>query len=169
MALKKCNECGGVLSDKAFFCPHCGLPMGDPAHFFCYPTFLLIRDFGEIKANLNEGFSIRKRYIGRDGPKVKISGEYKGQPPDYLRGRMDLLDKYFKVIGTAYFHDFSGWNKGNQRVVLHLQCEMDGKPVIYSDSALEECLYIIQCKCGKDRHYISPSREIDSTVIEDPF
>ena len=26
MALEKCRECGGQLSTKARFCPHCGAP-----------------------------------------------------------------------------------------------------------------------------------------------
>ena len=26
MALTKCNECGGQLSDRAMACPHCGAP-----------------------------------------------------------------------------------------------------------------------------------------------
>ena len=26
MALEKCSECGGQVSTKARFCPHCGVP-----------------------------------------------------------------------------------------------------------------------------------------------
>lgn len=31
MALAKCPECGGQVSDAATACPHCGYPMGDVA------------------------------------------------------------------------------------------------------------------------------------------
>lgn len=31
MALKKCSECGGNVSDKAVSCPHCGNPMNLPS------------------------------------------------------------------------------------------------------------------------------------------
>lgn len=30
MALITCPECGAQISNKATFCPHCGLPMATP-------------------------------------------------------------------------------------------------------------------------------------------
>lgn len=32
MALDKCSDCGGEISDAAFVCPHCGRPMLQSAH-----------------------------------------------------------------------------------------------------------------------------------------
>jgi hypothetical protein len=31
MALMKCEECGGQLSDRAMICPHCGAPARRPS------------------------------------------------------------------------------------------------------------------------------------------
>lgn len=168
MALNKCEECGGTLSDKAFFCPHCGLPMGDPAHFFCYPDFLFIRDFLEVNSGLNK--ATIKPTFGRccDSAKIALSGHYKGREPNSY-SKMDLLDKYFKVIGTAKLENFPTIRASNKsverRITLNFFCFINGEPVDYF--ALDECRYIINCKCGKDRHYISPSREVNCTPEED--
>lgn len=34
MALIVCNECGGMVSDKATTCPHCGFPLQEQAHLY---------------------------------------------------------------------------------------------------------------------------------------
>ena len=52
MALIQCPECGGKLSDKADFCPHCGCPsnlMSDTnsKEFLIDETGCLIKYFGE--------------------------------------------------------------------------------------------------------------------------
>ena len=33
MALIKCPECSGQVSDKALLCPHCGFPMREGSYF----------------------------------------------------------------------------------------------------------------------------------------
>lgn len=37
MALIKCSECGGDVSDKAASCPHCGNPISKEEEYICCP------------------------------------------------------------------------------------------------------------------------------------
>lgn len=154
MALTKCTECEGTISDKAFFCPHCGLPMGDPAHFFCYPTFLMIPDLIAPKVKPSFG---KKIYYA--------SGEYKGR---LYTAPIELLDKYFRVLARA---KSPYWNYGNVfsgHIELDLPIE-DLNGNIISEDIINRCKYIISCPCGKDRHYISPSREVHNVPVHNMF
>ena len=72
MALIRCPECSGQISDKAVICPHCGFPMRD----------------GSISTK--EPRKARKRRPNGSGTVVKLSGKRKNPFQVRVNTRIDV-------------------------------------------------------------------------------
>jgi RNA polymerase subunit RPABC4/transcription elongation factor Spt4 len=68
MAIIKCPECGGMVSDTAKVCPHCGFAIGK----LNGPTKLVIK-FGSKASSLAQGWRIAIKNAKTDEDVVKVS------------------------------------------------------------------------------------------------
>lgn len=107
--LTKCIECGGTVSDKAAFCPHCGFssaePVVKPARTKPAKRMRLPNGFGQISLIKNQNLRNPYRVMVPDG-KTET-----GKP----KAKLLKPIAYFKTYNEAYAALTEYWRDPHQR------------------------------------------------------
>lgn len=93
MALLKCPECGGMVSDKAKCCPHCGYPIKDAKRVKI--LFPVIPQINFFKTSRIEAYVCGEKVY--DGGKIEDVCEFEIEEPQYIEIHIERWpNKIFK-------------------------------------------------------------------------